>query len=293
MKRILWTLPLVLGVAACNKAPNSGANQDVANAATEVAAEADSSTEAAGGDQPPVIDASIAPGVAFDYQFAFSLPEKGIAAMQSEHARLCARIGVSQCRVVGLTFNKLRTGDVDADMAFKLDPALALSFTRDATDLVNRADGKLETSQVQGSNVGDSIVQDDRSVQAQKAELARLTAEQKIPGLSKARRDEISRELAAIRNALNRAKLERDNKVESLATTPVRFSYEPNETILGFGRESPVQQGLSSSSASLNAFLTFVALVVGTLWPWALAGFGIFWLIRRLRSRGVVAVPVE
>jgi hypothetical protein len=286
MKQILWTLPLVLGLAACNKSADTGASREADNAAEVVMTDSMARPESAGGDQPPAIDASIAPGVAFDYQFGFSLPEKAIAAMQAEHGRLCARIGVSQCRVVGLTFTKARGGEISADMTFKLDPALALNFTRDATDLVNRADGKLETSQVEGSNVGDEIVQDDKSVQAQKAELARLTAEQKIPGLSKARRDEISRELAEIRRALAGAGKDRDAKVESLATTPVRFSYEANETILGFGRGSPVQQGLSSGSASLNMFLTFVALIVGTLWPWALAGFGVWWLIRRLRVDG-------
>ena len=293
MKQILWTLPLVLGIAACNKAADGGSDGQSANAAEEISTVSAEASDAAAGDQPPAIDPAIMPGVAFDYQFAFSLPEKSIGAMQAEHGRLCARIGVSQCRVVGLTFNKARNGDVQADMTFKLDPALALNFTRDATDLVNRADGKLETSQVEGSNVGDTIVKDDKSVQAKKAELARIDAEMRILGLSKARRSELSQQASAIRESLDGLRQKRDDNVESLANTPVRFSYEPNETILGFDRGSPVQQGLSSSNASLNAFLTFVALILGTLWPWALAGFAAFWIVRRALAKKRVGATVD
>ncbi len=269
-----------------------GSDKSKTSATYDVAEEAAPAADSmAAGEQPPGISASVAPGVAFDFRYEFSLPEARIAAVQEEHANLCGRLGVSRCRVTGLTFNKGRDGDVEAMMAFKLDPALALGFARDATDLVERAEGKLATSQVSGEDVGGSIVEGDKTAANLQAELRKAEAELEIPGLSKDARERLIQRQQELRARLAELDRDRDGKVESLATTPVLFNYTPGDTVWGMDRTTPLRQGLSTGADSFSAMFGFLALVIGAVAPWALLVLAIWWVVRRLRSNRVVTDP--
>jgi Domain of unknown function (DUF4349) len=238
---------------------------------------------------PPDIAATVAPGVAFDFNYAFSLPEAKIAQAQEAHAALCGKLGISRCRVTGLTFSKERDGDITANMAFKIDPALALSFGRDATDLVERVDGKLESSHVSGEDVGTAIVAGDKNAAQIRADLARINVQLAIPKLSSQVRQQLLEEARDLKSQLASIRSDRDDQVESLATTPVQFNYEPSEAVFGFQRGSAIQTGLSTGSASLGAMGTVLATVIGGFGPWlVLVGFGV-WLFRRLRKPKPVA----
>src|SRR5687768_3378362 len=50
----------------------------------------------------PSIAVTAAPGVAFNYQYGFSLPAERVAAVQEQHAQLCEKIGIAQCRITGM-----------------------------------------------------------------------------------------------------------------------------------------------------------------------------------------------
>jgi Domain of unknown function (DUF4349)/Prokaryotic membrane lipoprotein lipid attachment site len=281
MKKILIAATAMLAVTACSK---SEAPSDNAAVATEAVAADASATSDKAGSSPPDIGASVAPGVAFDFNYAFSLPEVKIAEAQEAHAALCAKLGIARCRVTGLTFSKERSGDINANMAFKIDPALALSFGRDATELVERVDGKLETSQVSGEDVGTKIVAGDKNAAQIRADLARIDVQLAIPKLSSQVRQQLMEEARELKSQLASIRSDRDDQVESLATTPVQFSYEPSEAVFGFQRGSAIQTGLSTGSASLTAMGTILATVIGGFGPWlVLVGLGI-WLFRRLRK---------
>lgn len=291
MTRGYWLLPLLALVAGCSE--KSETTQSNANADLKVAAESAPSvaSDAAGmaAEQPPAIDANIAPGVAFDYRYAFSLPEQQIARVQEEHAALCGRLGQGNCRVTSLTFNKARNGDIDAKMGFLLNPALALRFARDATDLVARADGKLETSSVNGNDVGSAIVAGDKTSASLKSEIAKIEAQLKIPNLSKDVRSRLVDQLSDLRSQIRAIAADRDDKVESLATTPVQFDYEAGETVLGMGRNAPLRQGWAIGGESFGAMTAMLAMLVGAVGPWALLGAGIWWIVRRLRRQPVTS----
>jgi hypothetical protein len=277
MTKMWMVIPLLLGAAACSKAedaPRGGTATAESNTAEPMASTSDRS-----GEQPPTIDPSVAPGVAFDFRYAFSLPEKQIALVQEGHASLCGRLGVTRCRVTGLNFEKGRDGAVKAATSFLLDPALALSFAKDATALVERSEGTLVTSQVTGENAGKAIVANDKTADGIKAELARIDAQLRIPGLSRSARGELVSRSGELRGQLRDLGTERDTKVESLATTPVAFDYEVGAG--GFGFETPLRQGLSASAMSLGALLSFVAFVLGTMGPWALLAGAVWWIARR------------
>jgi hypothetical protein len=280
MNKVWMVLPLLLGAAACSKVAT-----DDATAGNAVAGESSATASDRAGEQPPGIDPSVAPGVAFDFRYLFSLPERQIALVQEGHASLCGRLGATHCRVTGLNFEKARDGEVKASTSFLLDPALALSFAKAATALVERSDGKLATSQVTGENAGKAIVANDKSADGIKAELAKIDAQLRIPGLSKSARGALVTRSGELRDQLRGLATERDAKVESLATTPVAFDYEVGAG--GFGFETPLRQGLNAGGASIAALLGFIALTLGMAGPWLLLGGAAWWGVRRLRRKPV------
>ncbi len=282
-------IPLLIAIAGCSQNPNDKEEAaQSADTAEVVAADASAMSEEA---SPPDIGSTVAPGVAFRYAYDFALPEANIARVQGEHAAQCEKLGIIHCRVTGMTFQKQSGEALNAQLSFKLDPAMANSFARAASDIVVRADGSLSSSNVEGNDAGSDIVKADRSNAAFAADLAKITAQLKIPGLSRQVRGRLVEEANSIRAQMREIGDKRDSDVESLATTPVTFTYADNAAILGFDSNSPVQQAIKSSTASFSAMFSFVTLAIGVFAPWLLLGLGIFWVVRRVRAKFRVANP--
>ncbi|HMN84711.1 MAG TPA: hypothetical protein PKA74_01795, partial [Bauldia sp.] len=68
-----------------------------------------------------VLAVTAAPGVAFNYRYAFSLPAGQIAAAQEAHAAACEQLGIARCRITGMRHQLLGENRVEAMLAFKLD----------------------------------------------------------------------------------------------------------------------------------------------------------------------------
>ena len=289
MRARFLVIPLLIAIAGCSQNPTTKDEAAIApQAAESAAADAMSSPEGDAHD----IGANVAPGVAFTYAYNFALPEANIARVQGDHAAACEKLGIIHCRVTGMTFRKQAGEELSAMLSFKLDPAMANSFARGATDIVTRADGSLSSSDVAGNDAGSDIVKADRSNAALSADLAKINAQLKIPGLSREVRSRLVEEANSIRAQMREIGGKRDEGVESLATTPVAFTYADNAAILGFDSTSPVQQAIKSSTYSFAAMISFVMLAVGVLAPWVLLGLGVFWIVRRVRGKSVVA-PTE
>lgn len=264
-----------LVLTGCSKSPDHSATNNPAESSAADTAE-----------HPPGIDTNVAPGVAFDFRYGFSLPERQIAATQEAHAALCGKLGITHCRVTGVNFDKARSGSISASMNFLLDPAMALGFAKDAAVLVEKADGSLATSQVSGEDVGKSIVAADKSADAIRAEIAKIDAQLRIPSLSKEARGRLVGQSGELRAQLRTLEAERSAHVESLATTPVAFDYE----VAPVGVGDSLKQGLSAGASSTSAIFKLLALALGALGPWlALAG-GAWWSVRRLRRKPAVTM---
>lgn len=273
------TTMMILATAACSKAANDQATADAMETAEGVRP-TDAMTKS-----PPRIGANVAPGVAFSYLYNFGLPAANIARVQEDHAALCGRMGIVHCRVTAMHYVKEGDGSITADMAFKLDPAMAHSFGRDATDMVEKADGNLTDSRIDGNDAGSDIVANDKTATQINAELAKIEAQLKIPNLSREVRSRLVEQLGELRGRLRDLASDRDAKVESLATTPVAFDYAANEAILGFDNRSPVQKAFKASGHSFTTMISFVIVAIGILAPWAVLGGAIFWLVRRFRPK--------
>ena len=136
MRKALVTM-LLLSVAACS---GGGEQQtqtrsedlktyDVAEAPPPASPSSDSATSSrAGSFTPPGISPTAAPGVAFNYRYAFRLAGERISAIQEQHAAACEKRGIARCRITGMTYRLIGNRDIEATLAFKLDPTIAREF---------------------------------------------------------------------------------------------------------------------------------------------------------------------
>ena len=121
MRRLLLIGAGCVVLAGCSKVPD----RDYATSDNAMV------SDMAVAGRAPGIDVTAAPGVAFAYRNAFRLPPDTIAGVQEAHAQACEKLGVARCRITGMRFRKLGENNVEADLAFKLAPGAARSFTRE------------------------------------------------------------------------------------------------------------------------------------------------------------------
>ena len=277
MKQALLIIPMVVALAGCGQSDKISKIVEEDSTASKEAA-------SPSGDMPNV-NASVAPGVAFNYDYGFSLDEAKIARMQEVHAGQCAKLGLRQCRVTGLNFSKSRTDTTRGSLSLKLDPSIALKFAREATEAVEKDGGKLETSEVRGEDVGGDVTYVKRGAAEINADLARIGEQLKSGTLSAEAKAELVAQDGRLREELRALSQEKEQKLEVLATAPMTFNYRVGETVLGFDRQSTVGAALLMGQDSLSAMLAFFTLLIGGLGPWIALGLAGYWLWRRFWPR--------
>ncbi len=112
------------------------------------------SSEAFDASEPPNIAPSAAPGVAFNYDYRFSLRDNAISAAQESHAGACEGLGLQRCRITGMRYSVDRDENVVAALDLKLDPLLARQFGKSATKLVVQNGGRLDSLEIGSSDEG-------------------------------------------------------------------------------------------------------------------------------------------
>jgi hypothetical protein len=289
MKRHSAYLILVptLIVGACSGGGEESQNRQVLDAQPELSVSnvreetADASVMAA-----PGIPASAAPNLAFEYRYAFKLPDAKIGAVQEEHAEACEVLGSARCQIIDYKYAQARENDVEAMLAFKLDPAIARKFGRDAIASVEKAEGVLADGNVTGTNVGGAIEDSQGRSALLQAQLERLELRLKAK-LPAKERTSLQDRVEEIRRALdNEGEGRRQGEVK-LAMTPVQFTYTSDGGIPGFGKDNPFTSAFDLSATSFATMVSFVLMVAGALAPWALL---IFLIILALRSNAASGI---
>jgi Domain of unknown function (DUF4349) len=288
---LIIALPLLAAIAGCSGA-NEGEREtnttiDVAEAApaakSEIAAEAAASAaeEAADANNEPIaskgggavftkpaaVSPSVAPGVAFQYRYDFRVPGDKIEAVQDEHAAACETLGLSRCQITGLNFQQSERGYPEGRMEFLLDPTIARKFGRDAIASVEKAEGVLATSNVQGDNVGDEIATSQVRSAGIEAEVKRIEARLAGKGLAEDERVDLRRRAEELRSMLGSEKQQRREGEKRLATTPVAFSYSGN---MGIGGSDTFGDAWSASTNSMTTMLSVMLMFFGVILPWLL-----------------------
>jgi hypothetical protein len=241
----------------------------------------------------PNISVSAAPGIAFNYRYAFRLPNARIQAAQEAHAGMCERLGVARCRITGMRYSLVNERDISASLELKLDPAIARAFGKDAAKVVTDAEGMLVDQQISGVDAGSSIERANRGRAELQDELERVERELARPGLSSVVRDRLLSEAASLRSQIRGLGEQKAADEESLAKTPMVFFYGSGRAIPGFDEPRPLTDAFDRAGYNFLSALGMLIILLATLLPWlALAGL-LYWLYRQLRRRWHWGDPSE
>ncbi len=261
---IAATTALLLVAGCSQKSEDASAPQAEAPPGHDAAAAAaDAASEKAG----PDIGSAVAPGVAFTYRYAFTLPAKTISGVQREHAAACERLGPTRCRVTGMTYEQPREDEISAQLDFLLAPDLAHRFGSDGIAAVEAAHGKVDNASVAGEDAGGAIVLSQQNSASIAAEVARIDARLKAGGLGKDERAELTRRVEDLRAQLRGEEQARRGKEAAIASTPVSFAYA-SEGLLG--SQGSFGKAAATSWGSFETMLAVVLVVAGYALPWLL-----------------------
>ena len=283
MRRFVPLFALLLATTACGGSERRSEENlrtmdaSESSAANDVAMEA--SARASG------IAPTAAPGVAFDYRYAFRLPSERIAAVQEQHAQACEKLGLTRCRITGFRYHVVGDREIEAMLAFKLDPTIARQFGKAGADLVNKSEGMLVDAEINGTDAGAAIALANRTEAELNEELRAIERQLARPGLPGYERARLQSEAQALRQQLRSNRAGRTANRESLATTPMAFHYGSGELIPGFDTRSPIRAALAQSWENLVGGVATLLVILITLLPWALVALLGWWLVRKLRPR--------
>ncbi|MGZ8421284.1 MAG: hypothetical protein ACXWU3_17635, partial [Allosphingosinicella sp.] len=174
MRRPYSILIVLAAAAACSQSEESSESTPAFEVSDSAAAPSMgpspemSRASTAGG---PNVSPTAAPGVAFNYRYAFRLPAERIAQVQEQHARTCEGLGIARCRITGMRYRVVNERDIEAMLAFKLEPTIARRFGQAGVEAVAEAEGVLVESEITGTDVGTSIRAAGRSIAEMNEEL--------------------------------------------------------------------------------------------------------------------------
>ncbi len=287
----LVTSPILLLAACQNADESSSPSPEIAvSEASEGAATADVASEEAtdaSAMKAPGIPASAAPNLAFEYRYAFKLPDDKIGAVQEEHAEACETLGTARCQIVDMKYQQIDENQAEAMLAFKLDPAIARKFGRDAIASVEKAEGVLADGNVTGTNVGGEIEDSQNRSAMLATQLERLETRLKTKGLAAKERASLQDRAEDLRKELDGEQEDRRQGEGKLAMTPVQFTYTSDGGVPGFGKENPFANAFDVAANSFATMVSFVLLVLGLVLPWALLIALIVLLLRSNAAKGL------
>ena len=233
----------------------------------------------------PGISVTAAPGVAFNYRYAFRLNATSVAGVQEEHAQLCEKLGIDRCRIVGMRYRLVNDRDISAMLAFKLEPTIARQFGKQAIAAVNKANGMLIDSEITGTDAGSAIEQSKRQQSRFEEDMKAIEAKLAQPGLKSAERAELQQQLDALRQSRRATQATREDNQSALATTPMVFNYGSGDLVPGFDGSSTIRRAFETAGENFMWALNIVIVLLGTLLPWILIGALLMLLFRRIKPR--------
>ena len=232
----------------------------------------------------PDVAPTAAPGVAFNYRYAFRLPPQRIAEVQERHAAACEQLGVARCRITGMRFRHVSDQNVEAMLALKLEPSLARRFGRSGARLVSESEGMLAESEISGTDADAAIRAHMRRIAEMREALARLDSRLARGGLSADERLRIENEAQRLRQSIRTSEASREQEQDTLASTPILFAYA-SAAVAPTESGPSLMQSLKVSGDNFLQGVTIILIIVVTLAPWLLLALAGWWLIRLVGRR--------
>lgn len=279
-----WLLAGVcLGLAACSPKMEGRSGDEAASAA-----DANDFSTSRGG---PGIAVTAAPGVAFAYDYAFRLPSDAIAKTQEIHAQTCEKLGITRCRITGMRYRLIGENNIEAMLAFKLDPAIARGFGKDAITAVDSAEGKLVDAEISGTDAGAEIRRLDVQRSRTEDAITRIDAQLADPKVKGSEREELQRQRAALTQTVGATKDDTSAQQASLATTPMVFRYGSGAAVRGFDPSAPLTSAADTAIGSVQITLAVLLGALALLGPPGLVVLAGVLLWRRFGPVRKAAVP--
>jgi len=248
----------------------------------------------------PNVSPSAAPGVAFNYRYAFALAAPRVAELQEEHAKMCERLTTAKCRITGVHYQVIGPNDIEARLELKLEPGSARLFGRQATDAVLRADGMLTENEISGIDVGTPIRQTGRTIEQLNAELQRIQTRLAARDVLPEERERLEDEAQQLRDQIAGLRENREAQQETLATTPMVFQYGSGSLVPGYRPPTSIGEALNRAGTNFAEGGKILLVAFITAAPWLLAALlllGIALFVRRRwfpkRPKPAAAEPAE
>ncbi|HEY0628026.1 MAG TPA: hypothetical protein VGD23_01735, partial [Sphingomicrobium sp.] len=211
------TICLVIGLAGCSQQEERADDLKTFDAAEEISADS-------GAQRAPGIVPTAAPGVAFNYRYGFRLPDANISAAQETHAAACEKLGLTRCRITGMTYQLDDRDRVDATLAISIDPLLARAFGRDAIAVIEKQDGRLRYAEITGEDQNPALDDAARRQGSANQRIAQLEAE-----LARAKgeneRVQLREQIRQLRAEIEQAQNQATQSEAMIRRTPMTFTY--------------------------------------------------------------------
>lgn len=297
MKRAIPFLVLLLATTACGgridsgdgAAPPGGNAGDAAARTADVAIPDGESTRESG----PDIGTTAAPDVAFAYRYGFRLAAGRIAGVQDQHQQLCERYGLARCRITGMNYRQANAEDVEASLAFLVDPAIAGAFGREAAQRVGAADGSVAESEITGTDAGSPLRANQRSRADLEADLARIETRLRGLDVMSAEKSGLEAQAAQLREQIRNLREQGNQQQASLAMTPMVFNYGSGRFAPGPAGPVPIAETARQSGEIALFGLGLLLRLVIVLAPWILVALLGWWGVRTVRRRRAAADGTE
>jgi hypothetical protein len=263
MNRWLWGVAAtgLIGLTACSRSEEPAEAPQSYDAAEELSVET-------GAQRAPGIVPTAAPGVAFSYRYGFRLPDANISAAQEAHAAACEKLGLTRCRITGMTYELDDRERVHANLRISIDPLLARGFGRDAIAVVEKQEGRLRFAEITGEDQNPALDDAARRQGSANQRIAQLEAD-----LAKAKgeneRVQLREQIRQLRAEIEAAKSQAVESEAKIQRTPMSFNYQGGGASgRGFAGENPATEAWYLFVDSLATLVSFLLKGLAILLPW-------------------------
>ncbi|HEV7658484.1 MAG TPA: DUF4349 domain-containing protein [Allosphingosinicella sp.] len=248
----------------------------------------------------PNVSPTAAPGVAFNYRYAFALPAARVTDLQEKHAQMCERLTVARCRIIGMHYQVLGPNDIEARLELKLDPANARQFGVQATQAVGEAGGMTTETEISGVDVGTGIRQTGRTIEQLNADLLRIQTRLAARDILPEERERLEDEAQQVRDQIAGLRENREAQQETLATTPMVFQYGSGSLVPGYQPPTSIGEALERAGNNFADGAKILLVAIISAGPWLLVlllllGLGLWarrrWFPKKPRAEVAAAEP--
>ena len=234
----------------------------------------------------PDVSPTAAPGVSFNFNYEFNLPDERISATQEAHAAACEKLGVARCRITGMSYRVDQSEQVTAELDLKLDPMIARQFGKSAQALVESNDGKLIELNIGSADEGSAI---EQATSKKNDATARIAALQQELAKTKPGSNAHANLLTQIESLQQQAS-EQSQAIQTsqaaLASTPMEFHYYGRGGVPGF-RGNPLREAWQTFVTTVVWIAEIILQALAVLLPLALL-LGLLIAVWRTRPVRVV-----